>query len=341
VGFGVKPERVVAQARRDEVIGMEIKQAIITGFMGKLKDRFCEYHETRTPEEKIAAVAQVKGAKGVEIVYPYELQALDVIKKALKKYHLGVAAVNVNIKGESDFVKGSSSVNSKKLRNKAIQFICEGMDVAAKLGTDKVTCCPLSDGYDYLFQVDYQQAWKNMVSTFKEAARHRKDIRLFLEYKGSETRVNCYLDTAAKTICMILDINESNLGITIDVGHSLMVGETVAESICLAQSSGIPYYIHINDNNRKWDWDLIPATRNLWDYLEMLFYLKKFNYRGWVTSDMSPVRLDPIKAFERTIATTQKAIKIVNRLDSKKLFSMMREGKTLETLKWLEDQVLA
>jgi xylose isomerase len=140
---------------------------------------------------------------------------------------------------------------------------------------------------------------------------------------------------------MINDIKEPNLGMTIDVGHSLWVGETVAESICLAQSNGIPYYIHINDNNRKWDWDLIPATRNLWDYLEMLFYLKKFNYRGWVTSDMSPVRLDPIEAFERTIATTEKMIKIVNRLDSPKLLSMIRSEKTLETLKWLEEKVLA
>lgn len=320
---------------------MKIKQAIITGFMGKLKDRFCEYHEARTPEGKIAAVARVKGAKGVEIVYPYECEDLEGIKKTLKKYHLGVAAVNVNIKGEPEFIKGSSSVNSKKLRDKAIRFICEGMDAAAELGTDKVTCCPLSDGYDYLFQVDYQQAWKNMVSTFKVAAQYRKDIRLFLEYKGSETRVNCYLDTAAKTLCMIYDINEPNLGITIDVGHSLMAGETVAESLCLAHSKRIPYYIHINDNNRKWDWDLIPATRNLWDYLEMFYYLKKFNYQGWVTSDMSPMRLDPIRAFERTIATTEKMIKIVNRLDSEKLLSMIKEEKTLETLKWLEDHVLA
>jgi len=320
---------------------MEIKQAIITGFMGKLKDRFCEYHEAKTPEEKIAAVAQVKGAQGVEIVYPYELEDIEGVKKALKKHGLGVAAVNVNIKGEPEFVKGSSSVNSKELRDKAIRFICESMDAAVELGIDKVTCCPLSDGYDYLFQVDYQQAWKNMVSTFKEGARHRKDIRLFLEYKGSETRVNCYLDTVAKTICMIHDINEPNLGITIDVGHALYAGETVAESLGLAQSKGIPYYIHINDNNRKWDWDLIPATRNLWDYLEMFFYLKKFNYQGWVTSDMSPVRLDPIHAFERTIATTEKMIEIVNRLDSKKLLSMMREDKILETLKWLEDHVLA
>lgn len=140
---------------------------------------------------------------------------------------------------------------------------------------------------------------------------------------------------------MIHDIGEPNLGITIDVGHSLMVGETVAESICLAQSSGIPYYIHINDNNRKWDWDLIPGTRNLWDYMELFFYLKKFNYQGWVTSDMSPVRLDPVEAFSRTIETTERMIQLAKRLDSKKLFNLMRQEKTLEIMKFLEEETWA
>jgi xylose isomerase len=320
---------------------MKIKQAIITGFMGKLKDRFCDYHEARSPEEKIAAVARVPGAAGIEIVYPYECEDLEGVKKALKKHKLGVAAVNVNIKAEAEFGRGSASVNSKKMRAKAVRFLCEGMDAAARLGADKVTCCPLSDGYDYLFEADYQQAWKNMVETFREGARHRKDVRLSLEYKGSETRVNCYLDTAAKTICMIQDIDEPNLGVTIDVGHALYAGETVAESVCLAQSKGIPYYIHINDNNRKWDWDLIPATRNLWDYLEMFVYLKKFNYQGWVTSDMSPMRVDPVAAFERTIATTNKMIAVANRIDSAKLFAMIKEERTIEILKWMEEQVLA
>ena len=319
---------------------MEIKQAIITGFMGKLRDRFCEYHEDRTPLGKIAAIAQVKGAKGVEIVYPYDLEDLVGVKEALKKHDLGVAAVNVNIKAEPEFVSGSSSVNAKQIRDKAIQFICGALDAAAELGADKVTCCPLSDGYDYLFQVNYQEAWNNMVSTFKEGASHRKDIRLFLEYKASEPRVQCFLDSAAKTMCMIRDIDEPNLGMTMDVGHALIVGETPAESLCLAHSAGIPYYIHINDNNRRWDWDLIPGTRNFWDYLELFFYLKEFNYEGWVTADMSPMRVDPVRAFERTIATTEKVIEIVNRLDSGKILSMMREDQILETLQYLEDNVL-
>ena len=309
-------------------------------FMGQTKDRFCDYHEPKTPKEKIAAISQVKGAQGVEIVYPYELGDVDAAKAALKQYNLGVAAVNVNIKGEPEFINGSSSMDSKEIRNKAIQFLRTGMDIAAELGADKVTCCPLSDGYDYLFQTNYRQAWKNMVATFKEAAQHRRDIQLFIEYKSSETRVHCFLDSAARALCMVRDIDEPNSGITMDFGHSLLVGENPAESACLLHESGVPYYMHINDNDGKGDWDLIPATRNLWSYLEMLFYLKELNYKGWVTSDMSPTRLEAIPAFERTIATTNKMIDMVNGMDSAKVLSMMKAGKTIETLQWLEEQIL-
>jgi len=319
---------------------MQTKQAIIMAFMGKTKDRFSDYHEAKTPEQKIAAIAQVKGAQGVEIGYPYELQNVQSVNAALRNHHLGVAAVNVNIKAEPEFVNGSSSVSSKATREKAVRFIKEALDVAAELGADKVTCCPLSDGYDYLFQMNYVEAWQNMVETFKTAAQHRRDVRLFLEYKSSETRVHCFLDSAARAVCMIRDINEPNLGVTMDFGHGLLAGETPAESIALLEMNKIPYYVHINDNDRKGDWDLIPATRNLWEYLEMLFYLKEFKYDGWMTSDMHPARLDPIPAFERTIATTNKLIGVVERLDSAKIFAMMKEEKTIEILQWLEEQIL-
>ena len=55
---------------------------------------------------------------------------------------------------------------------------------------------------------------------------------------------------------------------------------------------------------------------------------------------MAPMRLDPVAAFERTISITNKMVDIVNGMDSEKIFSMMREGKTLETIKWLEENVL-
>ena len=41
--------------------------------------------------------------------------------------------------------------------------------LAAGIGADKVTCCPLGDGYEFSFQYDYARTWKYLVDTFGEA----------------------------------------------------------------------------------------------------------------------------------------------------------------------------
>ncbi len=317
-----------------------MKHSIIMAFMGGQKDRFCTYFENISPEEKMKAIEKVGGVDGVEIVFPFEIQDPDETLALLNRYNLGVAAVNANIKGGAEQQSGSSSVPAKRIRDNAVRIIKEAMDIAAAIGADKVTTCPLTDGYDYLFTTNYEEAWANMVDTFRQAALHRDDITLYLEYKSQETRAHCFLDNCAKTVCMIRDIGLGNVGVTLDVGHSLMANETPAEAVTLCHSSKVPYYIHTNDNNGRWDWDLIPATRHLWDYLEVFVYLKKFEYDGWLTSDMSPVRLDRVDAFRQQVLATRKIMELVDTFDLDELFTMMHRGETLEILQLLRDKVL-
>ncbi len=317
-----------------------MKHSIIMAFMGGQQDRFCTYFPSSTPEEKMRRIGQVDGIDGVEIVYPFEIDDVDETRRLLERYGLEVAAVNANIKGGPEQQSGSSSSSVEHIRRDAVRIITEAMDVAAELGADKVTTCPLTDGYDYLLTVDYVRAWTDMVETFREAASHRSDITLYLEYKNQETRAHCFLDNCAKTICMIRDIGLDNVGVTLDVGHSLMAQETPAAAVALCHSSNVPFYIHTNDNNGRWDWDLIPATRNLWDYLEVFVYLKRLGYDGWLTSDMSPVRLDRVGAFDQNIRATRKIMEIVDSFDLDELFAMMDRGETLEILQLLRDKTL-
>lgn len=317
-----------------------MKHSVIMAFMGGQNDRFCTYFPNATPEEKMQKISEVDGIDGVEIVYPFEIEDPQATIKLLNNYDLGVAAVNANIKGGPQQQAGSSSVPNKAIRDDAVRILKEAMDIAAEMGADKVTTCPLTDGYDYLMTADYVQSWEMMVDTFKRAASHRSDVKLFLEYKDQETRVNCFLDNCARTVLMIKDIGLDNLGVTLDVGHSLMAQETPAAAVALCHTSNVPYYIHTNDNNKRWDWDLIPATHNLWHYLEVFIYLKKLGYDGWLTSDMSPIRLDRVGAFDQNLKATQKIMDIVDTFDIDELFAMMHRGDTLEILQLLRDKVL-
>jgi xylose isomerase len=283
-----------------------MQQAIITSFLGKLKDRFCEYQEPRTIEQKFQMMSRIPGATGVEVVHPYEVPPPDELLRLLDTYQLEVSAVNVNIKLDPLFHEGALSNPDAAVRAKAVDMMKAAKDYAGAIGADKVTCCPLSDGYDYAFHTHYLAAWRRMVDAVREAASHRPDIPLFMEYKPSETRVHCLLDSAAKTILLADAVGTGNVGITIDVGHSIYGGETPAEALAHVSMSGHPYYVHVNDNNGKWDWDLMVGTCNLWTYLEFLFYLKELGYDGWITSDTSPVRQDAIETFAFNVRFTDR-----------------------------------
>ena len=291
-----------------------MKQAIICPFLGKLRDRFCEYGEDLSVVERLERIARVPGVAGVEIVYPQELRNLSEVKETLARLGLEVSAVNVNVKSDPEFASGSVASPNPEIRRKAIDYLKRGKDAAVALGAERITCCPLSDGYDYPFQTHYGAAWNRMVDVVAEAASYLPEITLCLEYKPFETRVHGLLTSAAKTILLCKQAG-GNLGVTIDIGHSTFGGEAPADSLMLAASCGLPFYVHTNDNNGKWDWDLLAGACNVWEYLEFLYYLKEVCYDGWITADVAPFRQDPAEIFALNVSFTGRLWKWLDEID--------------------------
>jgi xylose isomerase len=315
------------------------RHALITAFVSKTKDRFHEYNQARTFEERLEVVSRLDGFSGVEIIYPYEVPEPQACKALLKKHRLQVAAVNVNVKAEPEFRNGGLTSTDKAIRQKAVRFIREAKEFALAIGANKVTCCPLGDGYEFSFNCDYAQMWKFLVETFGEAGSHLPEIPLFVEYKPSETRGRCFLDTAAKTLCLLNDIGLESMGVTIDYGHSKYGQENPAEVVSQVAHSRFPYYVHINDNNGKWDWDYMVASDNLLQYIEFLYYLQENRYRDFLTSDTSPTRWDIQGTFEANSRVTNKLWRLVAHLDKKELRRLLRGGDYLKTWRFIEAHI--
>jgi xylose isomerase len=175
-----------------------------------------------------------------------------------------------------------------------------------------------------------------MVDSVREASDYVPEMPLFMEYKPSETRVHCTLDSAAKTLLLCSAVGRSNLGITLDIGHSIYGGENPAEALSLIALSGVPYYVHINDNNGKWDWDLMAGTNNLWLYVEFLFHLKELGYDGWITSDTSPVRQDPIETFAFNVRMTNRIWNWLDVVDREAIRHHLTQHEFLPIMKLME-----
>ena len=314
----------------------EVKCALITAFVGKTKDRFHEYNVAKTFEERLEMVTRMEGMSGVECIFPYEVGDAAETKAVLDKYNLQVAAVNVNVKAEPEFRNGGLTSVDAGIRQKAVDYIKNAKDFAQAIGADKVTCCPLGDGYEFAFQCDYGQIWKYLVEAFAQAGDYKPEIPLFVEYKPSETRGRCFVDTAAKTLCLLNDIGIEQMGVTVDYGHSKYGQENPAEVVAMLANSRFPYYIHINDNNGKWDWDYMVASHNYMEYVEFLYYLKEYKYDDFLTSDTSPTRWDIIGTFEANARLTNKIWNKLDKIDLDEFKKLIRGNDFLETWKYIE-----
>ena len=319
----------------------KVKCGLIIGFLGKTKDRFHEYNEIKNLEEKLSLLTEIEDVDGVETVFPYEVNDADIFKNLIKKYNLNIAAINVNIKAEPEFRNGSISSPDKKIREKAINIIKQSKDFAKEVGANKVTCCPLGDGYEFNFQYDYGTTWKYIVDSFSEAADYVREVPLYIEYKPSETRGRCFIDTAAKALCLLNDMKTAETGVTVDFGHSTYGNENPAEVVALLAQSPYKYYVHINDNDGKWDWDYMVGTKHLLDYIEFIYYLQKYNYNDYLTSDTSPTRWDIKGTFEMNARMTNKIWNKLKSIDSNKLENLITENNFLETWKFIESEILS
>ena len=317
-----------------------VKCALITAFVSRTKDRFHDYNQPLELEERLQLVSTIDGMSGVEPIFPYEAKDPVLLRSLLAKYKLAIAAINVNVKAEPEFRNGGLTSTDSGIRKRAVQFIKDAKDFAQASGADKVTCCPLGDGYEFAFQCDYAQMWKHLVETFGEAGSYKPEIPLFIEYKPSETRGRCFVDTAAKALCLLNDIGISQMGTTIDFGHSKYGLENPAEVVAMLANSRYPYYVHINDNNGRWDWDYMVATHNFLEYVEFLFYLQEYGYNDYLTSDTSPTRWDIRGTFEVNTRMSRKVWDLLASLDRKEFQRLIRGGDFLETWKFIEKNIL-
>jgi len=316
-----------------------MKQGVITGFLGKTQDRFSEYQKPLGTREKLELVRKIEGFDGVEMVFPYETGNANETARWMKELGLNWAAINVNVKKEAEWVAGALTRPSKDIRDRAVSMLKKAKDFAKAVGAPHVSCCPLSDGYDMLFQVDYKNAWKYMIETVGEAADYLPEIPLFIEPKYSETRVHCQLDSTSKALLLLKEVGSKHTGVTIDMGHSLQSQENPAQMLVTIYETGFDAYIHTNDNDTKADWDLIGASRHFLHYVELMFWAREYKYSKYFTTDASPRIFDIVEFFNRHSEITKGAWELAGRLDRAGIRKLMEEEDFNSLMKMVNKQI--
>ncbi|MEM2178743.1 MAG: sugar phosphate isomerase/epimerase family protein [Candidatus Methanomethylicaceae archaeon] len=317
---------------------MNIKYGIGLWLFGELRDRFTTYHPPKDLKGKFEEASKVKGADGIEVIYPAEFgdEQLEEFIHLLKKYNLKVAGLIVDLFAQPKWVNGSLTSRDEKLRKEAIDISCKAMDIAKRIECNTVSLWLGQDGYDYPFQADYIQSWDLLVKSIREIAEYRSDIKIALEYKLKEPRTHIFIGTVGKAIMLAEEVGLKNVGVTLDVGHAIYGYENPSESLIHLNRHGKLFHVHFNDNYRFWDDDMIVGSVNFWETLELFYWLRKIDYNGWISLDIYPYREDVVKACEMSIKNLQLMDKLIDIIGMDNIENCIKKGNIIETFTTLK-----
>jgi xylose isomerase len=199
-----------------------------------------------------------------------------------------------------------------------------------------VTTCPLNDGADTLFEVDYSRLYDYAVEVFATASAHLQAVRVCIEYKESDPRARCVFGSAGETASFCQLVGAENLGATLDIGHALYAGERPAQAAALLARAGRLFYVHLNDNDGRWDWDMLPGAFHLWEFVELFYTLRKLHYdNDWYAFDVFPKELDTVANFDAATTLTRKLESIADRIDVARMEQMLTERDASKTIPYL------
>ena len=284
---------------------MSRKYAFILGNLGNTKDRFCGgYKDNPSTTEMLRQAAAIPHVSGVELVGTWDIRPDNAVemKAALQDFGLETVSVIPDLFADPIYWKGSFTSTDPLVRQRAMADTRQTCEIALELGCQIINIWPGQDGYDYFLTADYLNQREWMCTAVAGLAEEFPGLRFALEYKAKEPRTHSTLARMADTLLLASETGRPNVGVTIDTGHAFVAGEGVGEAIVLARRAGNRlFHMHFNDNHGLWDDDMIVGSVHSVCFLELLYWLDRCDYSGWLSMDQYPYREDAPGAIAESI----------------------------------------
>jgi len=258
------------------------------------------YFDPMTVEEQLQRMSEIAGLEGLFVFYPTAPLPADPeqLLKKLGDHHLRVSNLCPEVWSDRRWKLGALSTTDAAVRREALRIIKDGIDFGKAIGADSILVWPAHDGFDYPFQTDYRDAWKHLVESLQEIGEHDRGMKIAVEYKSKDPRQRQYVSNVGKLMMLLNDVGLENVGGVIDVGHALMAQESLAESLVILDGHKKLYQIHLNENYKDADPDMIFGTLNFWEILEFFYFLNKTDFAGWCSIDIIVPRDDRARSLQ-------------------------------------------
>ena len=297
------------------------------------------YKDAIDASEVYQLVRKVDGVDGVELYLPYDLEQASDLLPELKRQQLKVSAVGIGNFAAARFQRGGVTSDDPAIRKESFELGVRAVKAARELGAKNVVFWPAHDGYDYYFQTDYLKKHDLLRGALKDLAQVDSGINIGIEYKPREPRTHQLVPNAAKALLLAQATGCANVGVIMDVGHSLLAMENPAEEAALLIREGRLFHLHNNDNYGDWDYDMIPASVHFWEQLEFYYTLEKYGFDGWMNFDICPFRENSVEACTLSIRHAKKLLELARRLDPEMMAKIAAHDDAMAAQRYIWDQL--
>lgn len=282
--------------------------------------------------------ATIRGLTCIDFNYPQHFSSWTSkeAKAALDLAGLKAGAVCLRYPGK--FARGAMNHPNVSLRREAVELTKQAAVVARDLGCDEVVVWSAYDGYDYPFQVDYDEKWSQLVEAFQECCDEFPGIKFSLEYKPTDENTRFFtVPSTGAALLLVKEIDRPNMGLTLDVGHMLMSGENPGQSIAMVGKK--LFGIQLNDGYTRLAAEdgMMFGSIHPTIALEIMYQLRRIGYSGHFYFDTFPQRTDPILEAEYNIARVKSFWRAVEKMDPAKVEEATREHDALAALTLVND----
>jgi sugar phosphate isomerase/epimerase len=124
------------------------------------------------------------------------------------------------------------------------------------------------------------------------------DLKVSIEYKPTdEVSRFALVGSTGAALLLVQEVGRPNMGLTLDVGHMLMAGENPAQSIELASRTGRLFGVQLGDGHSRLGAEdgLMFASVHGLMALEVVFWLQRSGYEGYIYFDTFPLNENPVQ----------------------------------------------
>ena len=285
-------------------------------------DRFTpKFREGIPIVDRINMCGKMRGVKGIELHYPYEVteDTFEQVRKACRDNGLKLITVAPGLFSETRFKDGALISRNNKVRNEALERIKISMQMNKVLSDANegglfAIYWPAADGPTYSMTMNHIEQRSMIREGLLECLKSVPGANIIIEHKPADPACKTYFGTTGEAVLLCRDIiaqlppeEKGRMGINPEMAHLLMANADLGHDVSLIMEEGLLRHTHWNTCKRLGaDTDMIVGTDNWLETMEVFYWLDKLNYKGWLGLDLMLKSEDTVRGIDVSIQAMER-----------------------------------